>query len=176
MGIFDSIKGAMGKAEPQADVTTAPSQLLREAGLDPSGLKFSFGNASIRVSGTIPEESQRQKILDVLGGIPGIDSVQDDMVVADKSAPPPAAEEPSAVAAPPAAPKAEPAGQETPPAAPQPAAERTYTVVSGDTLWKIAEQMYGNGSHYMKIFEANTDVLEDPDRIFPGQELKIPGL
>lgn len=51
---------------------------------------------------------------------------------------------------------------------------RTYTVLSGDTLWKIAERVYGNGSQYMKIFEANTDLLESPDRIFPGQELKIP--
>lgn len=51
---------------------------------------------------------------------------------------------------------------------------RTYTVLSGDTLWKIAERMYGNGSQYMKIFEANTDLLDSPDRIFPGQELKIP--
>jgi LysM repeat protein len=176
MGIFDSIKGALGKSEPQANVTTAPSQLLREAGLDPSGLKFSFGKTSIRVSGTIPEEFERQKILDILGGIPGIDSVQDDMVVADKSSPPPVAEAPPAAAPSPDAPKAEPASPETPPAAPQLTAERTYTVVSGDTLWKIAEQMYGNGSHYMKIFEANTDVLEHPDRIFPGQELKIPGL
>lgn len=163
MGLLDSIKGALGKAEPQADVTTAPSQLLREAGLDPSSLKFGFGNASITVSGTIPEESQRQKILDVLGRIPGIDSVQDDMVVAAEPSPQPA------VSAPPAAEQVEPA-------APEPKAGRTYTVESGDTLWKIAEQMYGNGSHYMKIFEANTDVLEDPDRIFPGQVLKIPGL
>jgi len=54
--------------------------------------------------------------------------------------------------------------------------ERTYTVVSGDTLWRIAERQYGNGSHYMKIFEANTDVLEHPDRIYPGQKLRIPNL
>jgi nucleoid-associated protein YgaU len=36
--------------------------------------------------------------------------------------------------------------------------------------------MYGNGSKYMKIFEANTPMLEDPDKIFPGQELIIPDL
>jgi nucleoid-associated protein YgaU len=53
---------------------------------------------------------------------------------------------------------------------------RTCTVVSGDTLWRIAERMYGDGSHYMKIFEANTAVLKDPDQIFPGQELVIPEL
>jgi nucleoid-associated protein YgaU len=53
---------------------------------------------------------------------------------------------------------------------------RTYTVVSGDTLWRVAERVYGNGAHYMKIFEANTAVLKDPDQIFPGQELVIPEL
>jgi len=50
----------------------------------------------------------------------------------------------------------------------------TYTVQSGDTLWKISEQVYGDGASYMKIFEANTGLLESPDQIFPGQELKIP--
>ena len=53
---------------------------------------------------------------------------------------------------------------------------RTYTVVSGDSLWKIAEAMYGNGSNYTKIFDANRDILDDPDKIFPGQVLKIPDL
>ena len=52
----------------------------------------------------------------------------------------------------------------------------TYTVLSGDTLWKISEQVYGDGSSYMKIFEANTGLLENPDQIFPGQELTIPRL
>jgi len=52
----------------------------------------------------------------------------------------------------------------------------TYTVQSGDTLWKISEQVYGDGSSYMKIFEANTGLLENPDQIFPGQELTIPKL
>jgi len=57
-----------------------------------------------------------------------------------------------------------------------PADSETYTVQSGDTLWKIAEQVYGDGSSYMKIFEANTGLLENPDQIFPGQELLIPQL
>ncbi|HSK72652.1 MAG TPA: LysM peptidoglycan-binding domain-containing protein [Pyrinomonadaceae bacterium] len=47
----------------------------------------------------------------------------------------------------------------------------TYTVQSGDTLSKIG-QRYGVG--WQKIFEANRDKLDDPDKIFPGQELKIP--
>jgi len=43
-------------------------------------------------------------------------------------------------------------------------------------LWKISEEVYGNGSKYMKIFEANKGLLDSPDRIFPGQELVIPEL
>jgi nucleoid-associated protein YgaU len=62
------------------------------------------------------------------------------------------------------------------PAEPAAGELRTYTVVSGDTLWGISERLYGKGSNYMKIFEANTDLLENPDHILPGQKLRIPEL
>ena|SRR5262245_6132285 len=51
---------------------------------------------------------------------------------------------------------------------------KTYTVKAGDTLSKISKQFYGNSNQYMKIFDANRDKLSDPDKIQPGQELKIP--
>lgn len=51
---------------------------------------------------------------------------------------------------------------------------KTYTVKSGDTLSGIAKSELGDGSAYMKIFNANKDVLSDPDKIQPGQVLKIP--
>jgi nucleoid-associated protein YgaU len=50
----------------------------------------------------------------------------------------------------------------------------TYKVVSGDTLSKIAKRFYGNANDYNKIFKANTDQLDDPDKIKVGQELKLP--
>ena len=53
-------------------------------------------------------------------------------------------------------------------------AARTYTVKAGDTLSKIAKEHFGNANEYMKIFEANRDQLNDPDKIKPGQVLKIP--
>lgn len=49
-----------------------------------------------------------------------------------------------------------------------------YTVVSGDTLSKIAKKYYGNANAYNAIFEANRPMLSSPDRIYPGQVLRIP--
>ena len=59
-------------------------------------------------------------------------------------------------------------------AAPAGQGAKTYTVKAGDTLSKIAKQHYGNANSYMKIFEANKGLLQDPDKIQPGQVLKIP--
>jgi nucleoid-associated protein YgaU len=53
-------------------------------------------------------------------------------------------------------------------------AERTYTVKSGDTLSRIAKEMLGDANAYTDIFNANRDQLTDPDKIQPGQVLKIP--
>lgn len=49
-----------------------------------------------------------------------------------------------------------------------------HTVVRGDTLSKIAKDAYGNANDYMKIFEANKPMLSHPDKIYPGQVLRIP--
>jgi LysM repeat protein len=59
-------------------------------------------------------------------------------------------------------------------AAPVPPAEQWYTVVAGDTLSGIAKKFYGKASLYMKIFEANRDILDNPDKIKVGQKLRIP--
>jgi nucleoid-associated protein YgaU len=52
--------------------------------------------------------------------------------------------------------------------------QSTYTVKPGDTLSKIAKQVLGDANSYMEIFNANRDQLSDPDKIKPGQVLKIP--
>ena len=57
---------------------------------------------------------------------------------------------------------------------PGPRAERNYTVQSGDTLSRIAKEMLGDANAYMDIFNANRDLLSDPNTIKPGQVLKIP--
>lgn len=57
----------------------------------------------------------------------------------------------------------------------EPAAQ-FHTVVSGDTLGKIAKKYYGNAMKYPVIFEANKPMLSHPDKIYPGQVLRIPAL
>lgn len=59
-------------------------------------------------------------------------------------------------------------------AAAAPAAAKTYTVKSGDTLSAIAKDHLGSAGAYMKIFELNKDQLTDPDKIKPGQVLRLP--
>jgi nucleoid-associated protein YgaU len=53
-------------------------------------------------------------------------------------------------------------------------AEQRYTVVAGDNLSRIARHFYGDANAWRRIFDANRDLLDDPDRIKPGQVLKIP--
>ncbi|NUT90860.1 MAG: LysM peptidoglycan-binding domain-containing protein [Saccharothrix sp.] len=66
-------------------------------------------------------------------------------------------------------------GAAAPPGAPTaPAPQRTHRVVSGNTLWGIAQQYYGNGALWPRIFDANRDRIRDPHWIYPGQEFVIP--
>ena len=96
----------------------------------------------------------------------------------DEPPPPPApAPEPAPAAAQEPAPAPEPVVEQAPPSpspppppAPEPA--RTYTVVSGDTLWAIAERFYGDGNQYRRIAEASG--ISNPDLIHPGQVVTIP--
>lgn len=53
--------------------------------------------------------------------------------------------------------------------------QATYTVKAGDSLSRIAKEHLGDANAWNRIFEANRDLLDDPDKIQPGQVLKIPG-
>jgi len=70
-------------------------------------------------------------------------------------------------------------GSSTAPAANEPtsttSSSRTYVVVKGDSLSKIAKREYGDANKWRAIYEANKGSIKDPDLIYPGQELTIPG-
>jgi LysM repeat protein len=103
--------------------------------------------------GTVDSEDEKNQIWNALKTVP---DWQKDIVADIKVEPAPAASR--AAAAPSGA-----SQQQT-----------TYTVKAGDTLSKIAQQHLGSANAYMDIFNANRDQLQDPDKIKPGQVLKIP--
>jgi nucleoid-associated protein YgaU len=70
-------------------------------------------------------------------------------------------------------------GSSTAPATPRPTdtigSAKTYVVVEGDSLSRIAKREYGDASKWRTLYEANKDLIKDPDLIYPGQTLKVPG-
>lgn len=178
MGLFDFVKGAgeklFGSSEPEAAAKADPAkpafdpaftaqQLQRKVeklGLPVEGLTVGFAEGVATVSGRVPSREVAEKIVLQLGNTTIVEGVEDQLEV---EAPPPIAQEQAAVVD--AAPEPEAAA---------PAAV-FYTVQKGDTLSKIAKEQYGTWKRYPEIFEANRPMLKDPDLIYPGQVLRIPG-
>ena len=121
------------------------------------------GNAEERdgklyFKGTVATEDEKNQIWNAIKTIPTWqkDVVADIQVTGGPKAPPP------------------PAGATVPKSAGAATAGKTYTVKPGDTLSQIAKDQLGSAGSYMKIFELNKDVLTDPDKIKPGQVLRLP--
>jgi nucleoid-associated protein YgaU len=108
----------------------------------------------LHFKGTVATEAEKNEIWTAIKTIP---TWQNDIVADIK-----VTGGPAAAAAAPAA------------AAAAPSAGKTYTVKAGDTLGAIAKEHLGSAGAYMKIFELNKDVLTDPDKIKPGQVLRLP--
>jgi nucleoid-associated protein YgaU len=179
MGFFDSIKNALGGGEKETETVKGPSAVLREAGIDPSDLDFKFGSdGTVTVSGRVADEATRDRIGELVGAIPQVTGVNNEVEVgAPPVEPEPEPEAPAAPEPPPAEAAAPAEAEESSePEATDDEAGNTYTVQPGDSLWKIAEAHYGNGTKYQAIFEANRDILDNPDLIHPGQVLKLPEL
>ena len=188
MGFMDKLSNMLGgNKKSQTENVKGPSLVLRESGIDPSDLKFAFNaDGSLGVTGEVHTQAEADSIVKVLSGIPNVTSVDNNILVT-AATPKPAtvveADTPTSTAqtanpvdaslnTPVDTPADTPATRE-PEAA---SAGRTYTVKPGDTLSAIAQKMYGSASKYHIIFQANTDQLENPDKILPGQVLIIPEL
>ena len=103
------------------------------------------------LTGQADSQAAKEKAALVAGNIRGVSNVNDDGLTAPAAAPAAA----GATAAP-------------------TGATRYYTVKSGDSLSKISKEMYGDANQYDKIFDANREVIGDPDKIYPGQQIRIP--
>jgi len=164
MGLFNFIKNAGEKLfgkdkkakESSPEVTKTNSQkehdedlkvasrlkeTIHDLNLKVSNLNITIDGELATVSGLAYDQSNKEKIVLVVGNVDGIAQVQDNLEVENK--------EPESV---------------------------FHTVERGDTLSKIAKEHYGNANKYHTIFEANKPMLSDPDKIYPGQVLRIPAL
>ena len=167
MGFFDFVKGAgeklFGKDEPEEAAKADPEKpafdpafvadqlrgKVAKLGLPIERLDVGFTGGVATVRGEVPSREVAEKVVIQLGNTSIVERVEDHLTVR----PPPVVE------------------QGPPP--PPPAV--FYTVVRGDTLSKIAKSQYGDWRRYPEIFEANKPMLKDPDLIYPGQVLRIPG-
>jgi LysM repeat protein len=122
-------------------------------------------NGKLEFKGTVATETEKNDIWNAIKTIPSWkDDINADIRVTGG---------PSSVA-PTAPPPTAPPARSTQSATATAVAAKTYTVKSGDTLSKIAKEHLGNGADYMKIFELNKDQLSDPNKINPGQVLRLP--
>jgi nucleoid-associated protein YgaU len=151
MGFIDFVASAGaalfgGKNEPDQEGSARLESHVHSMGLAVKQLKIDVIGETATVSGEAASQADREKILLTVGNTLGIAKVEDKLTVA--------------------APKAEEA-----PSAPE---SQYYTVVKGDSLSKIAKHFYGDAMKYPVIFEANKPMLAHPDKIYPGQVLRIP--
>jgi nucleoid-associated protein YgaU len=154
MGIFSFIKNAgakvfgIGKTTEEENVEK--SDQLRNAivshNLEVKDLAIEVNDDAVKLWGEAADLATKEKVVLVAGNTNGVASVEDNISVAEIEI-----IEEAAMA-------------------------QFHTVESGDTLGKIAKTYYGNAMKYPEIFEANKPMLSHPDKIYPGQVLRIPPL
>ncbi len=169
MGMFDFVKNVgkkLGFGDDDGDDVKAEAvrKELQSYGLGTDKVDVSVKGDKVVLSGVVPEQSIFEKAVVAVGNTLGISSVEADelkVIVPDSGLKLESADLTALVAA------------STPPKEP-----RFYTVKKGDNLWKIAEVQYGKGkgAQHTVIFEANKPMLSHPDKIYPGQVLRIPEL
>ncbi|WGH74396.1 peptidoglycan-binding protein LysM [Tenacibaculum tangerinum] len=154
MGIFSFIKNAgakifgIGKTteEEAAEKASKLVDAVRKLELPVENLEISVDDDKATVTGEAADLATKEKVVLVVGNTDGIASVEDNMTVAEVEE-----IDESAMA-------------------------QFHTVVKGDSLSKIAKEFYGDPMKYPVIFEANKPMLTHPDKIYPGQVLRIPPL
>lgn len=182
MGIFDFIKDAGEKIfKPgEAKKESAIKQHLGSFGSDYSGIEVEVDGNSATLTGHVSSIAVREKAVLMVGNIDGIEKVDDRLTVDSVPITPTSAAMPdfsnvtggvtsteTSIGSGAASGGLASAGGEG-------WESKTYTVQKGDTLSKVAKEFYGNANKYQQIFEANKPMLKDPDKIYPGQVLRIP--
>ena len=121
------------------------AQMLQQNGVTIQSGQISVRGDTVTITGLADTQAEKEKAILILGNVKGVAHVDDRIQV-----------------------QAAQQAQQTA------AQSRFYQVKPGDTLSKIAKEVYGDANAYQQIFEANRPMLSDPDKIYPGQMLRIP--
>ncbi len=150
MGIFSFIKDAgekvLGNGNDDEAIKAEIEKSLGDEAI--SGLVVEVNDGVVTLAGVAKDNDTREKAILIAGNIEGVESVNADQLVSPEII--------------------EANNQRD---IPEP---KFYTIEEGDTLWKIAQDTLGDGNKYEKIVEANLEVIKDPDKIYPGQTIRIP--
>lgn len=155
MRLFNFNRGA-GRELKEANKSEEIRKLVQQAlGDQLTNLQVDYdANGTVKLSGTAKWFATKQKAVLLVGNLKDVEKVEDNIVV-DKSHLKQAAATPAA---------AEPDDDEA----------AFYTIQKGDTLSALAKKHYQDANQWRKIFEANREVIGDPDKIYPGQTIRIP--
>ncbi len=147
MGLFDFVKD-VGRQIFDTDAEAADN-IKQHLEIKTSGIRnieVEFDDGVATICGDCVNQATRDSAVLMVGNIKGVEKV-----VADDL-------------------RVDPPKEKAPP---EPNVE-FYEIVSGDTLGGIAKKYYGKASAYTRIFEANKDIISDPNKIYPGQKIRIP--
>jgi nucleoid-associated protein YgaU len=150
LGLFDFLRGSGKQVELKPETLKAE---INGIGYNANAYEVLVEGSTVTVRGMAGSQEEREKVILALGNIEGVEKVEDQIAVT-------AAASTSAL---PVSPNATAPDQ-----------SRFHTVKPGDSLSKIAREVYGDPNAYMMIFQANKPMLSDPDKIYPGQVLRIP--
>jgi nucleoid-associated protein YgaU len=176
MGLFDFIRNAGKKVLNGKDDVEDVRRYLTEHGVATRDVTIMVDKDKVTLMGWVPSMDIKEKTVLLAGNIDGIAKVDDRLHIGAR----PGQHTPAATGTIAHAGggtlgtgtgKVHMSADESPSPAWQ---SRTYTVEKGDTLSAIAKKFYGDASDYPLIFEANKPMLSDPDKIYPGQVLRIP--
>ena len=175
MGIFDFIKNAgnkvFGKRDNDEDSIEDVRRHLAAHGVSTQDVTIMVDGEKVTLMGYVPTMDVKEKTVLLAGNIDGVSKVDDRLHVGVRPGQPNTKVAGSTLGT--GAGKVQMSPNETGSASPA-WQSRTYTVEKGDTLSAISKTMYGDASDYNMIFEANKPMLSDPDKIYPGQVLRIP--
>ena len=147
MGLFGFLKGIGKKVGLGREAEDIKADIVEALGGSVENLDVEFNDGTVTLRGTVDANATREKAVLLAGNVESVENVDDQLTVRT----------PEPVAA----------------AAPEPT---FYTIQKGDSLWKIASAHYGDGNKWNALFEANREVIKDPDLIYPGQQIRVPEL